>query len=228
MIIFYDIWEWITAVLIVGAFKLVWRLFWTIWWLGVFLVLSVGAGIVLLVRRDKSDPHEVFWGHYSDDGEQWWDDKSQVWHPLGEYRESCEVSAFAKGTYWRKTALFRLVKRGMLIRYHFMALRGNGRTAMMVDFPQEARRNVTLDTVDPAMSSMPSGGFDLSHNRDWAVDGLDFMEWLLTEKQGWTRDKNAEANLDFPHWYSRVYTRRVRLDPQQAPGVEGGVSTALA
>lgn len=223
-------WSDITGVLIVGAFKLAWFFLRTFWWLGAFLVLSLGAGITALAKRNSEPEITAGFGQYSEDHQRWQDEVSGQWYPCSSVdREYCQIQASDCGFYWRNTALSRLMRRGALVRYRFSAVTesSNGAAPEVIatrEFPQEARRNITLDHVDPARAS--TDPYDLGVNRGWAKDALKELEWLLTNK-GWARivdDPNATSE----HWYAYRYNRPVIAWDKpigEAPHVAGITAT---
>jgi hypothetical protein len=110
------------------------------------------------------------------------------------------------GQYWRRTALSRLVRAGAIWRYRFDAVTdGTGGPGATHEFPQEARVNLTLDTVDPAQASTDQYG--QGRNRDWAVEALMHMDWLLTNR-GWHAIGKSK-NINNLHWYTTRYERPV-------------------
>lgn len=74
-----------------ASLKVVWWLTRTIWWLGVFAVLSVGAGMALLARRARPGPETTVnmagVGQYSQDGKRWQDEASGQWYPCSDTDE---------------------------------------------------------------------------------------------------------------------------------------------
>ena len=218
-------WGGITAILILGALKLAWFLMRAIWWLGVSLVLSLGAGIGALAKRGQEPDITGGSGQYSEDHQLWQDEASGQRYPCSPVdREYCQIQASEHGFYWRKTALARLIRRGALVRYKFSAITesSNGAAPEVVamrEFPQEAKRNITLDHVDPARAS--SDPFDLGVSRDLAKDALEDIKWLLTKK-GWMQLQDPEATRE--HWYAYRYDRPVILWDKpmgEAPPVAG-------
>ncbi len=112
------------------ACKIVWFFLRIAWWLSVFLLLWIGAGVVFLFRggrRAREDAERL--GRYLDDGTGWQDEASGDVYPLSGERERCEIHAVEAGTYWRRTAISRLLRGGAILRYRFAALTdaGSGR-----------------------------------------------------------------------------------------------------
>lgn len=100
----------------------------------------------------------------------------------------------------------RLLKRGMMIRANFCAVRGGTSGAEIVaerDFPQEAKKDITLDHLDPAVAS--TDPFNPTVNREWAMDTLRDLDELLAMKS-----RRHVGRLE-DHWYSRLYTKPVIL-----------------
>jgi hypothetical protein len=137
-----------------------------VWWLGLWVILSAGAGLMSMTRSGKSGPDETTGsGGYSEDRELWRDNASGQLFPYSPTEsERCEIRASEAGTYWRRTALSRLVRSGAIMRYRFDAVTdGTAEVAATYEFPQEARVNLNLDTIDPAdqsrvACSRPVGG----------------------------------------------------------------------
>lgn len=191
--------------------RIIWFFVRIAWWLTVFVLLWIGAGAMALARLGRPGPDlTAGFGRYSADGRFWLDDASGQQYPCGgSEREYCEVEADQTGTYWRRTAVSRLLRGGAMVRYTFYAARkGNQDTEPViiadVEFPQEARRNITLDHLDPARAAEDPYG--LSTNRDQAKQALEDLEWIL-DKRGWEPVDPREAHGD--HWYSTVYQRPV-------------------
>jgi hypothetical protein len=200
------------------------------WWLAVFVLLSIGAGIMALVRLARPGPDEsAAFGQYSDDGRLWQDRATGQWYPCSQTeRERCEVEATEAGFYWRRTAISRLMRAGAVLRYRFCAVGGGSSAAdpvliAEVEFPVEARRNITLDHLDPANAS--TDPYNLGVNRDSAKSALDDLDWLLAMK-GWKRLDDETSRKE--HWYGRVYERpavqwsKPVEPPAQAPSLPDG------
>jgi hypothetical protein len=179
-----------------------------VWWLGLWAILSVGAGLMSITRAGKSGPDETAgFGQFSEDGKLWRDSASGRAFPCSETdREHCEIQANMVGQYWRSTALSRLVRAGAIVRYRFDAVTdGAAGIAATHEFPQEARVNLNLDTVDPAHASTDE--YNQARNRDWALEALARMDLLLTNR-GW-RSAGRSANPSNQHWYASRYERPV-------------------
>jgi hypothetical protein len=200
-------------------FRIAWFFFRIAWWLGQFLIFSLFAGMVALVKLGRADPDiATGFGHFSEDGAQWQDQHTGQWYPVSkETQEHCVVEAKMGGLALRRNALSRLVKRGAIFRYTFAAVSdGTGSAAepfAKEEFLNEARHNITLDHLDPEATA--SDSYDLGQNRDEAVSALEHLEWLLTNR-GWEREDDPAPS----HWYARKYSRRIRWDqpiPAEAP-----------
>jgi hypothetical protein len=165
------------------AFKLTRFVLRIAWWLGLWAVLSVGAGLMSITRAGKANADETAgFGRFTEDGALWRDKASGLEFPCSD-TELCEIHAGVAGQYWRRTALSRLVRATAIWRYRFDAVTdGAGGIAATHEFTQEARVNLTLDTVDPAQASTDQYG--QGRNRDWAVEALMHMDWLLTNRAG--------------------------------------------
>jgi hypothetical protein len=185
-----------------------------VWWLGLWVILSVGAGLMSMTRAGKSGPDETAgFGGYSEDGKLWRDKASGQLFPYSQTEsEYCEIQANLDGQYWRRTALSRLVRSGAIWRYRFDAVTdGIAEVAATHEFPHEARVNLNLDTVDPAHASTDQ--YNQARNRDWALEALAHMDWLLTNR-GW-RAAGRSADPSNQHWYANRYERPVisRTEP---------------
>lgn len=227
--IFDNLWDLIAAKLIWGTvrltFKVTWFLARILWYFGVFLILSIGAGIAALVRRGQHSNELAGIGEYSDDGALWRDRASGSEYPCSKTQvEHCQVHADEDGMYWRSTALARLIRGPAIMRYRFSAVsEGDGQPGTVtasVDFPQEARRNITLDHLDPGAASADPYG--LGRSRDWATEALDDLDTLLAAK-GWQPAGKSED-----HWYSRRYQRPAILWDRPARPVEPRAIPAAA
>lgn len=101
------------------------------------------------------------------------------------------------------------MRAGAICRYRFDAVTdgtaGTADIAATHEFPQEARVNLNLDTVDPAHASTDE--YNQARNRDWALEALTRMDWLLTNR-GW-QQAGRSANPSNQHWYASRYERPV-------------------
>jgi hypothetical protein len=215
--------DFIMGYLIGGTIKLTFRLarflFRIAWWLGVFVLLSVGAGAMALVRLAQPKPDETEgFGVYSSDRTVWRDRKTNQSYACSDTdTEYCEVYATQDGQYWRRTAISRLLRMGAMVRYRFNAVienpdDGQPKVAATVDFPQEARVNITLDHVDPALAA--SDPYGLNQNREQATSALDHLNWLLTNR-GW-KAMGLSSNTSNDHWYAKRYSRPLILRDEPA------------
>jgi hypothetical protein len=212
--------------LIGNIFTVVFRIAWFFariaWWLSIFLIASIIAGVAALIKRGQSSDVSEKFGTYSDDRSQWQDKKTGQRYPVRQgARETCEVKASMGGFHWQRTALSRLVKRGAVSHFTFSAVRdGSAGAAPEIvassKFLNEARHNITLDHLDPARAAEDIYG--LSDNRTEAESGLEHLDWLLTNR-GWTW--NGAVN---GHWYARIYERPVILwnEPVATASVAAG------
>jgi hypothetical protein len=179
-----------------------------VWWLGLWAILSVGAGLMSITRAGRSGPDETAgFGQFSGEGKLWRDKASCHLFPCSQTElEHCEIQANLAGQYWRRTALSRLVRAGAIWRYRFDAITdGTADITATHEFPQEAKVNLNLDTVDPAHASTDQ--YNQARNRDWALQALAHMDWLLTNR-GW-RAAGQPVNPSNQHWYARRYERPV-------------------
>jgi len=201
--------EKIGGVIFIG-FRIFWFFARIAWWLSVLLIVSLSAGVAALVRsgRPRLDVSAGF-GHFTDDRTCWQDEKTGVRYPVRDGKlDTCEVQAIQGGMHWQRTALSRLVKRGAVVRYTFAAVSGGRSSGAHADAPEtvaseeflnEARRNITLDHLDPALAATDPYG--LQDSREEAVSALDHLDWTLTSR-GWERTQEPAD-----HWYARTYTR---------------------
>jgi hypothetical protein len=215
------------------GFRIMWFFTRIIWWLGIFLICSVIAGIASLVKMAQHRAHETAdFGSLSPDGTRWQAHDSGQWYPVSEGdQETCEIQAAMGGLAWRRNALSRLVKRGAMFRYTFAAVSrdagGTSRTVASQEFLNEARRNITLDHLDPAHAA--EDPYNLGENRREAESALDHLDWLLTSS-GWSSvDAGQQQRESESHWYTRHYQRPIILWDQpigaaEAPGVTTGSS----
>jgi hypothetical protein len=191
--------------------RIIWFFVRIAWWMTIFVVLSVGAGFVGLVRLcgSKADDTAGF-GRFSDDGQLWLDEGAGQQYPCSTSEsQCCEVEADQCGPHWRRTAVSRLFRRGAIVRYKFYAssVAAAGAEPPVIaeeEFLQEARHNITLDHLDPAMATEDHYG--LRSNRDQATDALNVLE-LVLNRRGWKRVEDETAHGQ--HWYSRIYERPV-------------------
>ncbi len=213
-------WISLTRWLILLAFKATWFLARVTWWLGLFLIFSIAAAISGLVRiaskrAQSGDQAEI--SHYSEDGRRWWDHATGQCYPCSQTdRESCAVDAANAGTYWRKTALARLFRMGVIQRYRFLAVLDEdsqraGTVVATSEFPLEARHGITLDHLDPARAA--DDQYNLGQLRDSARTGLEDLDRLLAAA-GWER-----VGESGPPWYRIRYRGPAILwsEPLQTP-----------
>jgi hypothetical protein len=192
------------ATILTFVFRAALFLFKVVWWLGVFVVLSAGAGIVWLTRIGRPRPDfSVGSGAFAEDGAEWRDEKTGQFYPVDPAnKDVCEIRVDEAGVYWRTTALMRLIGRGVMLRHKFVAVdRTTSAVVTDAEFGREARRNITVEHLDPEKAG--SDPYDLRQDRQRALEALDFLD-LLLEQRGWSRAAGAAGP-----WYSRVYTRPV-------------------
>jgi hypothetical protein len=201
--------EKIGGVIFIG-FRILWFFARIAWWLSVLLVVSLIAGVTALVRSGRPRPDaSAGFGHFTDDRVSWQDEKSGVRYPVRDGEpDTCQVEAIQGGMHWQRTALSRLVRRGAVVRYKFAAVSGGilggadaGAPGIVAseEFLNEARRDITLEHLDPALAATDQYG--LQDNREEVVSALDHLDWILTSR-GWERAKELAG-----HWYARTYTR---------------------
>lgn len=182
------------------------------WWLGLYLLLTLGAGMVWLARGGKGRPLDAGgFGRPVDDA-LWQDDETGTVYPVsGSDYEHCEVVADLDGQYWRQTMLNRLLRRGSLWRYKFSAVTVDNREAVVAwcEFGNEAWKGITLDHLAPTEGG-PVPGIDpgaLEYNRDEARTALKIVEALL-ERRGWERYEAPGDPLP-DHWYGSRFRRKM-------------------
>jgi hypothetical protein len=202
-----------------------------VWWLGLWAILSAGAGLMSMTRAGKSGPDQTAgFGRFTENGKLWQDKASGQLFPCSQTdREYCEIHADLAGQYWRRTALSRLMRAGAIWRYRFDAVTdGTADIAATHEFPQEARVNLNLDTVDPAHASTDQ--YNQARNRDWAVEAITHMDWLLANR-GWTA-AGRSPNPSNQHWYATRYERPVIFWTEpiggEAPAPEAGEPPAFS
>jgi hypothetical protein len=202
----------------IGLFRLYFKLLWFLarvaWYLVMFLLLSIGAGVAWLARGGHGEPVDSGrFGRYVDGDTRWEDQDSGNVYPVaatgnGEY---CEVYAEEAGTYWRRTAIARLLRRGTIIRYRFFAVTdGTRERAAWCDFMHEARAGIRLDELDPALAGtheLTAVAKDATDsNRDMAVEALKHIEWLLGQR-GWAQAGFSD-DMGNQHWYAERFSRK--------------------
>jgi hypothetical protein len=188
---------------------------WIAWWLTVFLVLSLGAGVAWLARGGRGREVDTGrFGHYLEDGSGWWDDASGTVYAVSATRERCQVEARDAGMYGQRTALYRLIRRGAVLRYRFAAVTdpspdGRHGIAAWCEFPFEARKDFRLDDLEPANSAsgVSADARDaLDANLGQAMRAHDHLERLLAQR-GWEPDDPPQG-LPGTRWYATSYSRR--------------------
>lgn len=227
--------DFIMGYIIGGTLKLIFRLTRFLlriaWWLTIFVVLSLGAGVLTLAKAGQTKTEEgADFGDYSEDREIWKTRKTGLTYPCSSTDiEYCDVQATVAGQYWRRTAISRLMRMGAIWRYRFDAVVDKSAEdvasiAATVQFPQEAKVNITLDHLDPAAAA--SDPYGLGQNREQAIAALDHLDWVLTNR-GWTLTEPSENEAN-AHWYARRYSRPVILwsDPiiTAAQSAEAGLA----
>jgi hypothetical protein len=193
------------------AYLLAWHLFRVAWWLSLYLLLSLGSGVIWLARGGRGRPADTGrFGRYLQDRQLWQDAASGTAYPVSAAGcEYCEVIAELSGQYWRRTMLNRLLRRGALWRYKLSAVvigGGPETVAAWCEFPSEAWKRVTLD--DLALAGGPVPGIDpdaLNYNRAEAQAALDHLEVLL-DGRGWKRCEDPSGQPPDP-WYAIRFSR---------------------
>ena len=175
------------------AFRIAWFFTRVAWWLTIYLLLSLGGGVAWAARGRRG--REVDTGRFGSflEGDSGWQDATSgtVYPADAAEREFCDIHAELDGQYWRQTAIARLLRRGAVWRYKLYAVTTDGQQlAAWCEFAQEARKNITLDHMDPAMSGIPElQGVDknaMAANRESIGGAINDLEWLLSNR-GWSR-----------------------------------------
>ncbi|MCW2912255.1 MAG: hypothetical protein JWN52_323 [Actinomycetia bacterium] len=200
---------WVIGGILVLAARITWFFLRAIWWIGLFLICSLLAGVAALTRTGRPEPDEtVGFGEYSEDCQRWQDQASGQWFPVSPTDvENCEVKVEMGGFAWRRMAIARLTGAGAIVRYTFFAVSEDASSGVpeivsSVEFLHEARHNITIDNLDPALASVDQ--YNLAWNRDMATEALTHLEWLLA-KRGWEPDGRSDQ------WYARRYRRPLIL-----------------
>jgi hypothetical protein len=194
------------------------------WWLSLYLLLTLGAGMIWLARGGKGRPVDTGgFGRHSEDEALWQDHATGTVYPVSATDlEYCEVVAELGGQYWRRTMLNRLLRRGALWRYKFSAVTADGRkeVAAWCEFPSEAWKGITLDHLAPT-GGVPVSGIDpdaLEYNRGEARAALEHLEALL-KGRGWQPHEDP-GDPPPDHWYGSRFRRKViTWDAPLAPAI---------
>ena len=214
-----DLFTWLLVKVIGGimyaVYWVAWQLLRVVWWLTVYLLLSIGAGVAWLARGGRAKEVDAGgFGRYLEGRALWQDDASGTVYPASATdREYCEIHAELNGQYWRRTAIARLLRRGAIWKYRFYAAASDGResVAAWCEFQQEARKNITLDHLDPELTGIAElAGVDqyaMTANREEAFDARKHVEWLLSQR-GW-EPVGRSADPSNTHWYAARYSRPV-------------------
>lgn len=124
------LWNFIGGILIgfilLGAFRLAWHLLRIVWYLSALLLLSIGTGLVFLIRkaRPRPDPNLEGFGQYSDDRTRWQAADGEMFAPDWNQMQHCEVLATEAGLggmYWKRTAWLRLFRRGAAVHNRILS-----------------------------------------------------------------------------------------------------------
>jgi hypothetical protein len=215
-----DIWTVITVRLIGGVLKLAWFLTRIAWYLTVFLVLSLGSGLLALTRKHGQDENAGA-GEYADNGRYWRDSTSGTLYPIhATQTEQCEVHATDRGVDWRKSALSRLMRSPAIISCQFDAVADTTEHVTgSARFSRHARHGIAaVDDLDPADTEPETAHMNESQvwagDRQQAATALDHLDAILTAC-GWQATAQSDA-----HWYSRRYQRPVILWDQPLPAAD--------
>jgi hypothetical protein len=211
-----DLFDFLIVKMVGGILTLAFRITWFFaritWWLTIYVLLSLGAGVAWLARGRRG--REVDTGRFGSFTESGWQDaESGTIYPADPAEhEFCEVHAELTGQYWRQTAIARLLRQGALWRYKLSAITTDGQqVAAWCEFPQEARKNITLDHLDPEMAGIPElQGVDknaMAVKRESMGSAIKHLEWLLANR-GWERAGHSEDPAN-QHWYATRYSRPV-------------------
>ena len=129
-------------------------------------------------------------GRFLEDHSGWQDAESGTTYQANAAEpEFCDVHAELDGQYWRQSAIARLLRRGAVWRYKLFAVTTDGQQqiAAWLEFPQEARKNITLDHLGHGFGIPELQGVDkhaMAANRELAGEAIKELEWLLANR-GW-------------------------------------------
>jgi hypothetical protein len=213
-----DLVDFLIVKMVGGMLTLIFRIAWfltrIVWWLTIYLILSAGAGVAWLARgRRGREVDTGRFGRFLEDGSGWEEAPSGTVYPASATEcEHCEVHAELDGQHWRRTAIARLLRRGAIWRHKFSVVTtADQQVAAWCEFPQEARKNITLDHLDPAMVGIPElQGVDknaMAINRESVGEAIKELEWLLANR-GWKPDGHSTDPAN-QHWYASRYSRPV-------------------
>lgn len=158
-----DLFDFLIVKMVGGLLTLAFRITWFFariaWWLTIYVLLSLGAGVAWLARgRRGREVDTGRFGSFAEGDASWQDAESGTIYPANAAElEFCDVHAEMGGQYWRQTAIARLLRQGAIVRYKLSAISTDGQqqVAAWCEFPQEARKNITLDHLDPEMAGIP-------------------------------------------------------------------------
>lgn len=208
------------------AFRITWFFARIAWWLTIYVILSLGAGVAWLARgRQGREVDTGRFGRFIKDDSRWQDAATGTSYPANVAElELCDIRAELTGQYWQQTAIARLLRQGAIWRYKLSAITTDGQqqVAAWCEFRQEARKNITLDHLDPEMAGIPElQGVDknaMAANRDRMNEAIKGLDWLLTNR-GWTPVGRSPDPAN-QHWYANRYSRPViSWDSPVAPAV---------
>jgi hypothetical protein len=216
------------------AYWLAWQLLRALWWLSVFLLLSLGAGVAWLARGGRAKEADTGgFGRPVQGSAFWQDDASGTVYPVTiTDLEQCEIRAELTGQYWRRTAIAGLARRGAIAKYKFSAVGVSARdgresVAAWCEFQQEARKNITLDHLAPESVGVPEPAgvppFVMTANRDAAFEAYEHVKWLLSQR-GWKLVDHS-GNPASTHWYAARYSRAISWDAPVATEIPADQSS---
>ena len=209
----------VTVTLFRWYFKLLWFLCRTTWWLAVFILVWLGAGVAWLVRGGHG--RETFGdggnGEFQQDNTLWKDRGSGAVYPVSpDQWEHCEIYAEDVGMHWQRTALSRIFRQGAICRYRLVALTdpaadGMRKQAGWFEFLHEARKNIGLDDLNPAYAGAPElagpGQQAVLNNRGEVTGALEVLGAHLAGC-GWEKVDEPPSPSN-QHWYVSRYRRHV-------------------
>lgn len=203
--------------LIYVGIKITWFMTRIAWWLTMYLLFSLGAGVAWLARGGHGKPTAGGGsGRFLEGGSGWQDAESGTVYPVsGTEFEYCVIDAELAGQYWRRTAIARLLRRGAIAKYKFYAVSETTgtwpRAGAWCEFEHEARKNLALDDLDKKQalgSGLSADAKDaMKFNQAVAYGALEHVGVLLS-RCGW-EPVDYPRGAEKEHWYADRYRRKV-------------------
>jgi hypothetical protein len=101
-----ELFDFLIVKMVGGIFTLAFRIAWfftrIVWWLTIYLILSLGAGVAWLARGRRGREVDTGWfGRFLEDDSGWQDANSGTTYPANAAEpEFCDVHAELDGQYW--------------------------------------------------------------------------------------------------------------------------------